>query len=272
MSSQAEFQESAKTKDVEHLWMTFKNKVHSLMESHIPSKILRGDRIQKPWVSRQVKTLMHKPKKQFQKQQKTKKAKDIRQYIETKVRLHKAERQSYWQYVDNLMQIWDPDQQHQPKQKRFWSNIKSLPKDTGDVAPLKDKRDFMPTPRRKLTYWIGSMSRHGQERTKLAYQYQMAILFPSMKNIQVTNVASQSYFKSWIQEKPLDLSFYLPEHWRNLLGSYHLTCQQSSREVSIQELYQKTGGQQTLQPFFRKGRSSRPATIDLFLSPVYAIR
>ena len=51
-SFQAEFQESAKTKDVEHLWMTFKNKVHSLMESHIPSKILRDNRVQKPWVSR----------------------------------------------------------------------------------------------------------------------------------------------------------------------------------------------------------------------------
>ena len=47
-SCQAEFQESAKTEDVEHLWMTFKNKVHSLMESHIPSKILRGNRVQKP--------------------------------------------------------------------------------------------------------------------------------------------------------------------------------------------------------------------------------
>ena len=113
-SSQAEFQEAAKTKDVEHLWMTFKSKVHSLMESHIPSKILRGNRVQKPWVSRQVKTLMRKSKKQFRKQRKTKKAKDIRQYKETKARLQKAERQSYWQYVDNLIEIEDPDQQHQP--------------------------------------------------------------------------------------------------------------------------------------------------------------
>ena len=79
-SSQAEFQESAKTKDVEHLWMTFKNKVHSLMESHIPSKILRGNRVQKPWVTRQVKTLMRKSKKQFRKQRKTKKAKDIKRH------------------------------------------------------------------------------------------------------------------------------------------------------------------------------------------------
>ena len=38
----------AKTKNVEHHWMTFKNKVYSPMESHIPSKILRGNRIQHP--------------------------------------------------------------------------------------------------------------------------------------------------------------------------------------------------------------------------------
>ena len=60
----AKFQESAKTKDVEHLWMTFKSKIHSLMESHIPSKILRGNRVQKPW----VKTLMCKSNKVFQRQ------------------------------------------------------------------------------------------------------------------------------------------------------------------------------------------------------------
>ena len=91
-----------------------KNKVHSLMESHIPSKILRGNIVQKPWVSRQVKTLMRKSKKLFRKQRKTKKAKDIRQYKETKARLQKAERQSYWQYLDNIIRIGDPDQQHQP--------------------------------------------------------------------------------------------------------------------------------------------------------------
>ena len=52
---------------------------------------------------------MGKSKKLFQRQRKTKKAKDIRQYKETKAHLQKAERQSYWQYVDNIIEIWDPD-------------------------------------------------------------------------------------------------------------------------------------------------------------------
>ena len=60
--------------------------------------------------------------------------------------------------------------------------------------------------------------------------------------------------------------------WRNLLRSYNQTWLQSSREVSILESSQKTGGQQMLQPFLRKGRSSRPVTTGLFLSPVYAVR
>ena len=229
-SCQAEFQESAKTEDVEHLWMTFKNKVHSLMESHIPSKILRGNRGQKPWVSRQVKTLMRKSKKLFRRQRKTKKAIEIRQYKETKAHLQKAERQSYWQYVDNIIEIGDPDQQHQPKQKRFWSYIKSLGRILEVSHPLKTTGDFMPTPKRKPTYWIGSMSRHGQERTKQTYQYQMAILSHQWGTYMSPRKAPQSYSKSWIQEKPLDLTFYLPEYWRNLLRSYHLTWPQSSRK------------------------------------------
>ena len=174
-SSQAEFQEAAKTKDVEHLWKTFKNKVHSLMQSHIPSKILRGNRVQKPWVSRQVKTLMRKSKKQFRKQRKTKKAKDIRQYKETKARLQKAERHSYWQYVDNLIEIGDPDQQHQPKQKRFWSYVKSLQKDTGGVAPLKDNGRLHADPKEKADILNRQYESTWTREDKTTYQYQMAI-------------------------------------------------------------------------------------------------
>ena len=42
----------------------------------------------------------------------------------------KAERQSYWQFVVNIIEVGDPDRDQQPKQKRFWSYIKSIRKDT----------------------------------------------------------------------------------------------------------------------------------------------
>ena len=64
---------------------------------------------------------------------------DLKRYKETKAHLQKAERQSYWKYIKNIIEIGDPDQEDRsPKQKRFWSYIKSLRKDTNGIAPLKD--------------------------------------------------------------------------------------------------------------------------------------
>ena len=167
--------------------MTFKNKVHLLMESRIPSKILRGNRIQKPWVSRQVKTLMRKSKKLFPRQRKTKKAKDIRQYKETKAHLQKADRQSYWQYVDNIIQIGDPDQQHQPKQKRFWSYIKSLQKDTGGIVPLKDNWRLHADPKEKPDIMNRQYESTWTREDKTNIPVPDGNPFPSIKDIQVTN-------------------------------------------------------------------------------------
>ena len=60
------------------------------MNKYIPSKQLRGNKKQKPWVSREVKTLILKRDKLFKKQQRTKNSKDIQSCKETKARLQKA--------------------------------------------------------------------------------------------------------------------------------------------------------------------------------------
>jgi hypothetical protein len=70
---------------------------------------------------------------------KTKDKMGLKSYKETKAHLQKAERQSYWKYINNIIEIGDPDQEDRsPKQKRFWSYIKSLRKDTNGIALLKD--------------------------------------------------------------------------------------------------------------------------------------
>ena len=119
---QIEFEELVKTEDVEQLWTRFKKKIHSLMESHIPAKTISGNKVNKPWISKQVKSLTRKCKKLFAKQRKARKAKDVRMYKETKARLQKTERESYWKFIDNIIEAWDQGQQ--PKQKRFWAYIK----------------------------------------------------------------------------------------------------------------------------------------------------
>ena len=46
----------------------------------------------------------------------------------------------------------DPDKDQQPKQKRFWSYIKSIWKDTGGVAPLKVNGRLHADPKDKANY------------------------------------------------------------------------------------------------------------------------
>ena len=87
--------------------------------------------------------------KNLQKAEETGNLKDIKHYKEDKARLQRAERQSYWNFVDNIIEAGDPEQEHQPMQKRFWSFIKSLRKDTSGVAPLQDNERLHPDPKDK---------------------------------------------------------------------------------------------------------------------------
>ena len=51
----------------------------------------------------------------------------------------RLERQAYWKYIENLIEVGDQEQDQQPnKQKRFWNFIKSTRRDNSGVAPLKE--------------------------------------------------------------------------------------------------------------------------------------
>ena len=81
---------------------------------------------------------MRRRDKLFNRMRKTKNETDIRKFKECKKAVQKMERQSYWAYINNIIETGEPDSDHIPKQKRFWSYIKSLRKDSSGIAPLKD--------------------------------------------------------------------------------------------------------------------------------------
>ena len=64
---------------------------------------------------------------------------------ETKAKFQKAERLSYWQFVDNIIEVGYPGQET----KMFWSDVKSLHKDTSGIAPLKDNGKLHTDPKDK---------------------------------------------------------------------------------------------------------------------------
>jgi len=113
-----QYQESSKGKNVEQLWTEFKDKIHSLMNEHIPTKLIRGNKNKKPWISKEVKSLIRKRNKQYKKYKKTKDKMDLKRYKETKAHLQKAERQSYWKYINNIIEIGDPDQEDRPPKQK----------------------------------------------------------------------------------------------------------------------------------------------------------
>lgn len=110
ISFHEEFRTRADTEGVESLWTIFKSQ--TFMDTYIPSKTLRGNKIQKPWISREVKSLMWKRKKLFNRQCKTRNARDIRLYKQTKAKIQQAERKSCWSFVDQIIDIGSPDQEY----------------------------------------------------------------------------------------------------------------------------------------------------------------
>ena len=186
-SFQKEFEEKAPTADVNELWTIFKYKIHSLMDQYVPSKLLRGNKLQKPWISREVKALMRKRDKLFKRQRKTGRTQDIRHYRETKARLQKADCQSYWNFVDHIIDKGDPEQEHKPKQKRFWSFIKSLRKDSSGIAPLKENGRLHAEPKDKANILNRQYESTWTKEDKSSIPSPEGTPFPSMPEIEVTN-------------------------------------------------------------------------------------
>ena len=70
---------------------------------------------------------------------KTKKPSDISKYKNYKSAFQKLERHALETYVNNIIEPNENEDERQPKQKIFWSYIKSFRKDNSGISPLKDK-------------------------------------------------------------------------------------------------------------------------------------
>ena len=148
----SDFLSKAPSTDINTLWKDFKTKIHQPMEKFIPQKLIRGNKTHKPWIDKHVRMLQRKRNKLFKKQRASHRAKDISHYRHIKAKVQKAERQAYWKHVENIIDIGDPESDHQPnKQKRFWAFIKSLRKDSSGVAPLKENGKMHADPKTRLT-------------------------------------------------------------------------------------------------------------------------
>ena len=133
-----EFVSLEPTSTTQALWNKFRSTVTDLMKKYIPTKMLNGKKVRKPWINRKVKSQMRRRDKLFRRMKKTKNESDTRKYKDCKKGVQKSERQAYWTYINGIIEAEDPEVDRPPKQKRFWNYIKSLRKDSTGISPLKD--------------------------------------------------------------------------------------------------------------------------------------
>ena len=144
--SKEDFINMAEISSAEQLWAKLRTLTTELMRKYIPTRLIKGNKLKKPWIDKKVRSLIRRRQKLFQRMRKTRNETDVRKYRECKRILQKSERQSYWSYVNNIIEVGDQDSACQPKQKRFWSYIKSLRKDSSGIAPLKDNGRLFNSP------------------------------------------------------------------------------------------------------------------------------
>ncbi len=118
---------------VEENWKQFKETIETCIDKNIP-KIKIGKYHDVPWMTTDIKRLIRKKQRLYNKSKKSKKPshkkafKDMRSLIRNK--LHK----NYWDYLNNML---DPEKDNNSIQK-FWKYIKSTKQDTMGIGTLKN--------------------------------------------------------------------------------------------------------------------------------------
>ena len=137
------------TASVDKLWTMFTKHLSDLMHGRIPAKTLKGRKMKKPWIDGKVRTAIRKKARLYTRMRKTKKQQDIRKYRQCKGDVQKLERQAYYSYINNIIEVNEDHDDKPSKQKQFWSYIKSLRKDNTGISPLKDKGRLFNAPKDK---------------------------------------------------------------------------------------------------------------------------
>ncbi len=110
----------------------FKTKLEDIMNRFIPSK-LSSRRFSLPWVTKEIKQMINKKQRLYNKAKKFKRESDWAAFRQLRKDIQKKTQQAYWKYVADIV---DPERDSQ--KKSFWHYIKSLNKDHTGISPLKD--------------------------------------------------------------------------------------------------------------------------------------
>lgn len=119
------------SKDINQMWNEFKGHIQNLVQKYIPQKTI-NHKHGYPWITNELRHLIRKRDRLYNKMTKTGNAKMKTGYKELKHRMQKETRQSYWNYISNIIA---PEEK--PSTKKIFSFLKSVKKESSGIPTLK---------------------------------------------------------------------------------------------------------------------------------------
>jgi hypothetical protein len=122
---------------VQEQWDSLESYIKHQMEKHIPSRKARSHK-QKPWVTRDLITLMHRRDRAYKKWKQTHSEDSMIKFRQLRSLAQRKLREAHRSYTDLIFNLVDPDDfDKQAANKRFWTYVKSKKKDSCSTAPLR---------------------------------------------------------------------------------------------------------------------------------------
>ena len=117
--------------NIDEMWTELKDHIHNTVNKHVPQTTVKHHHGY-PWITSELRRLIRKRDRTYNKMKKSGKAELRKHYKNLKHIVQKETRKAYWDYISNIIA---PDEKSD--NKKFFSFLKSMRKETAGVPPLK---------------------------------------------------------------------------------------------------------------------------------------
>jgi hypothetical protein len=183
---------------VDEVWDIFKNKVLDAVDQTVPSKMINNNKKRLPWITKEIKALIRKRNKLYQKKKRNKCTRTTKKYHECKRTLQKKMKQEYWKYLEGIITFYttDTNSERPQKQNKFWSYIRNLKKDNTGVAPLRNKGFLINDSKQKAEVLSTQCHSVFTPEDDKPISASLEDNYPSMPEINVTNNGVEKLLKN----------------------------------------------------------------------------
>ena len=128
-----QFLEESSSRSVSENYTTSKKFIQTIIDQHIPKRLLKIGKHNIPWITPDIRQLCRKKQRLFHKAKRSHSGKDWQEYKSHKKQTLQSIRCAHWNYVNFILQEGLESNDSKP----FWRYVKSKQQDTVGVSPLK---------------------------------------------------------------------------------------------------------------------------------------